>query len=100
MLLITGIPLHRRVRTEYARMRLSEAAHDAAIDALHPALHEISSPEERAWLSEALAGPLQLAVDAALDVLAVELAHTVEAAPDSLRRKIEEAPRWRVAGWE
>jgi hypothetical protein len=36
MLLITGVPLNRRVRTEYARARLTEATYEAAIDALHP----------------------------------------------------------------
>ena len=99
MLLITGLPLHRRVRTEFARARLTEAAYDAAMDALHPALHEVTSAEEKAWLRDALAGPLGLAVEASLDVLAVELAHMIERAPVSVRRKIEETPRWRGIGW-
>jgi hypothetical protein len=100
MLLITGIPLRRRVRSEFARTRLTEAACDAAMDALHPALREVSSVDERIWLREALARPLHLAVEAALDVLAIELDVALEDAPVSLRRKIEDTPRWRVSGWE
>ncbi len=100
MLLVTGIPLHRRVRSEFARTRLTEAAYDAAMDALHPALHEVSSVDERTWLREALARPLHLAVEAALDMLAIELDVALEDAPVSLRRKIEDTPRWRVPGWK
>jgi hypothetical protein len=100
MLLITGIPLRRRVRSEFARTRLTEAAYDAAMDALHPALHEVTSLDERAWLRDALARPLHRAVESALDVLAVELAHTLDSAPLSIRRKVEETPRWRASGWE
>lgn len=100
MLLITGTPLPRRVRSEFARTRLTEATYDAAMDALHPALHEVSSVEERIWLREALTRPLHLAVEAALDVLAIELDVALENAPVSLRRKIEDTPRWRVSGWE
>jgi hypothetical protein len=100
MSLITGIPVHRRVHTEFARARLTQAAYEAAMDALHPALHEIATGEERGWLRDALAKPLRLAVDSALDVLAIELSIALDDAPASLRRKIEETPRWRVSGWE
>jgi len=100
MTLITGIPLHRRVHTEYARAHLRQAAYDAAMDALHPALHEVANVEERAWLRDALAKPIHLAVESALDVLAIELSLALGDAPPSLRRKIEETPRWRVAGLE
>jgi hypothetical protein len=100
MLLITEAPLKLRVRSEYARCRLTEAAYDAALDALHPALHEVTSADERSWLREALAGPLALAVEAALDVLVTELGHMVDDAPPALRRKIEQTPRWRTPGWE
>lgn len=100
MLLITGVPLLRRVHSEFARTRLMEATYDAAMDALHPALHEVSSVDERTWLREALARPLRLAVEAALDVLAIELDVALEEAPVSLRRKIEDTPRWRASGWE
>jgi hypothetical protein len=100
MPLITGITVRRRVRSEFARTRLTEAAYDAAMDALHPALHEVTRFDERVWLRTALAKPLHLAVEAALDVLAIELDVALEEAPPSLRRKIEETPRWRVSGWE
>jgi len=100
MPLITGIPLHRRVHSEYARARLTEAAYDAAMDALHPALHEVSSVDERGWLRDVLARPLHLVVESALDVLAIELSVALEDAPPSIRRKIEETPHWRVSGWE
>ena len=100
MLHITGVPLRRRVHSEFARARLTEAAYDAAMDALHPALQEVSSADERTWLREALARPLHLAVEAALDVLAIELDVALEDAPVSLRRKIEGTPRWRIPGWE
>jgi len=100
MLLITGVPLNRRVRTEYARARLTEATYEAAIDALHPAVHEVMNEEERAWLRGALADPLRLAVDAALDVLVIELGRALEDAPPSLRGKIDTSPRWRLPGWE
>ena len=99
-MLLTGIPLNRRVRTDYARARLTEATYEAAVDALHPAVHEVINEEERAWLREALAEPLRLAVDAALDVLVIELGRTIEDAPASLRRKLDTSPRWRLAGWE
>lgn len=100
MLLTTGIPLNRRVRTDYARARLTEATYEAAVDALHPAVHEVINEEERTWLREALAEPLRLAVDAALDVLVIELGRAIEDAPPSLRRKLDTSPRWRLAGWE
>ena len=100
MTLITGVPLHRRVHTEYARARLAQATYEVAMDALHPALHEVTSSDERVWLRTALAKPLDLAVGAALDMLAIELDAALEEAPPSLRRKIEETPRWRVSGWE
>jgi hypothetical protein len=99
MSLITGVPVHRRVHTEYARARLTEAAYEAAMDALHPALQEVANVEERAWLRDALAEPLRLAVESALDVLAIELSLALDDAPLNLRRKIEETPRWRVSGW-
>lgn len=100
MHLITGIPLSRRVHSEFARTRLSEAAYDAAMDALHPVLHDVSSPQERAWLREALAGPLHRAAEAAIDVLAIELDVALEDAPASLRRKLGDTPPRRVPGWE
>jgi hypothetical protein len=99
MVLVTALPLHRRVRTSFARARLGEAAYEVAMDALHPALHEITTADERAWLEDALADALGAAAEAALDVLEVELGNVLEEAPASVRRKIEETPRWRVTGW-
>lgn len=96
MAIIAGVPLTRRVHSAYARARLTEALHDAALDAIHPAVGEITSRDERTWLRDALEGPIGVAVEAALDVLAAELEDAFHDAPESLLGKIDATPRHRV----
>ncbi len=82
--------VRRRSSSLHARMRLAEAIRAVALDICGDPEH--LSPAERAWLREALAGPINEATEEALRVLMQELSAVLGTAPGRVRPHIVEAP--------
>ena len=65
--------VERLVVTDFGRDRFVRAAFDIVADGLDLGPMAIRTPADRAWVREAIAGPIQRAADHALDKLVVEL---------------------------
>jgi len=74
--------LGQRLRSGYARARLAEALYEIALDGLHPCPRSLPDPRHRAWLREALGGPIEAATDEALLVLVARTLEALEGAPE------------------
>jgi hypothetical protein len=96
---VTGVPLDRRLRSAYARDRLTEATYLVVLDLLHPCAIELSRPAERDWLNHAIERPIRLAVDAALDALGPSLERALEDAPEGFLERLDSASQWRSLGY-
>jgi hypothetical protein len=71
----------RHVSTEFARDRVIRALHDAVRDGLEFGPRDLPLPADREWIRGAIAIPLQEAADAALEVLAMSIARSLERSP-------------------
>jgi hypothetical protein len=78
--------IRRRSTSLYARMRLAEAVRSLAMDIVGD--DDSLSTADRAWLRQALAGPVNEATEEALRVLVAELAAAVRSAPARVRPAI------------
>jgi hypothetical protein len=79
----------RHVRTEFARDRVIRALYDAVHDGLEFGPRDLPLAEDREWIRGAIAMPLQEAADAALDVLAVSMARSLERSPNGWLDRFE-----------
>lgn len=75
--------LERRGALCHARGRLADALHSLALDI--SGYDDGLPPAERAWLREAVRGPVSHAVQAALNTLTQELARSLDRAPEQLQ---------------
>lgn len=80
----------RRSISLYARLRLAEAIRAVALDICGDI--DDLAPNERAWLRQALATPVNEATEESLRVLVQELSSALRAAPGRLRPAIVAAP--------
>lgn len=81
------------VATDFARDRLARAAFDVLADGLDLGPIAIRTPADRAWVRNAIAGPIQQAADHALDRLVDELIDTFAIGrPDLVARILAAAP--------
>jgi hypothetical protein len=78
--------------TDFARDRLARAAFDAVAGGLDLRPFAIRTQGDRAWVREAIAGPIQRAADHALDTLVVDLIDELGAGrPDLVARLLAPA---------
>ena len=77
--------IRRRSRSLYARGRVAETLYSLALDIVG---ESDLSPDDRAWLVEALTAPVAEASQAAIDALISELAVAFRAAPPRVRPPI------------
>ena len=81
------------VATDHARGRLGRAAFDVVVDGLDLGPIAIRSAADRAWVQAAIAGPIQHAVDDALQRLVDELIEQLAAGhPELVGRILAAAP--------
>ena len=85
--------IQRRSRSLYARGRVAETLYSLALDIVG---ESDLSPDDRAWLVEALTGPVAEASQAAIDALINELAVAFHAAPPRMRPPVVTAPISRI----
>ena len=79
-----------QVVTAYGRDQVAKALHEAIQDGLHFGPCDIPSARDRDWIRGAIAGPLQEATDAALDVLRSSLGRALAQSPTGLLDRIEQ----------
>jgi hypothetical protein len=85
--------------TDYARDRLARAAFDAIADGLDLGPLAVRTPADRAWVRDAIAGPIQRLADHALDSLAVDLVDELDTGrPDLVARLL--APAGEAGGFD
>ena len=78
--------------TDFARDRLARAAFDIVAAGLDLGASAIRTQADRAWVQDAIAGPIQRAADHALDRLAVDLIDELVAGrPDLVARLLASA---------
>ena len=78
--------------TDFARDRLARAAFDIVAAGLDLGPSAIRTQADRAWVQDAIAGPIQRAADHALDRLAVDLIDELVAGrPDLVARLLASA---------
>jgi hypothetical protein len=80
--------LDRRLKSA-GRPRVSQAIREVVIDCLSPQAREALSPSERAWLRQAIEGPVGDATEAALSTLLLGLSRMVDEAPRALVAKLQ-----------
>jgi hypothetical protein len=81
----------RHVRTEFVRDRVIRALYDAVHDGLEFGPRDLPLAEDRDWIRGAIAMPLQEAADAALEVLAVSIARSLERSPNGWLDRFEQS---------
>ena len=85
MLVIDGVPIRRRLGSDYARARLAEALFEIAREGMDPAVAAPGAAAARAWLRAALESPITRASEAALDRFCAELELAALDAPEAVR---------------
>lgn len=74
----------RNIASEYARDKVAKALYAAVVDGLEFGPRDLPLAEDREWIREAIAAPLQEASDAAIQVLASSVGRALERAPNDL----------------
>jgi hypothetical protein len=82
-----------RVVTAFARDRVAQALHEAIVAGLDIGPCALPQPADREWIREAIAAPIQLSTDAALEALRRALAQSFQEAPPDLIRRLETSQR-------
>jgi len=82
-----------RLSSSYARARLAEALYEIVLDGLHPCPRSLPDPADRAWLREALARPIEVATDEALQVLVARTLDAFGDAPETVVNCLVERTR-------
>lgn len=85
--------IQRRSRSLYARGRVAETLYSLALDIVG---ESDLSPDDRAWLVDALTTPVAEASQAAIDALINELAVAFRTAPPRVRAPIVTPPISRI----
>jgi len=80
--------LDHRLQSD-GRARVTQAIREVVIDCLSPQAREALSPDERAWLRQAIEGPVGDATGAALSTLLLGLSRMVDSAPPALVAKLQ-----------
>jgi len=92
--------LERSVATVHSRDTITKALYDVLLDGLEFGPRDLPRPEDRAWLREAVALPLQEATDVALHSLIWNVAETFERAPARIREHFDQSHEGEGLGWE
>ena len=92
--------IERQIVTEYARDRLAKALHEVVLDSVGFGPCDLPTRNDRDWIREAIALPIQEATEAALRVLAGRLTEALERAPNGLLDRLDASHRWEELGWE
>jgi hypothetical protein len=71
------------------RSRVAQTLRDVVVDCLSPTSRAALSPDERAWLRQAIETPIAEATKVALDTLLIGLSRLVDGAPAPLVAKLE-----------
>ena len=79
----------QHVASEYARDKVARALYEAIIEGLEFGASDLPRPEDREWIRDSIAAPLQEATDAALEVLAWSVSHALARAPNGLIERYE-----------
>jgi hypothetical protein len=79
----------QHVASEYARDKVAKALYEAIIEGLEFGPRDLPRPEDREWIRQSIAVPLQEATDAALAVLAWSVSHALARAPNGLLDRYE-----------
>jgi hypothetical protein len=79
----------RHVASEYARDKVAKALYEAVVEGLEFGPRDLPLADDREWIREAIAVPLQEASDAALKVLAWSVGRALERAPNDLLDRYE-----------
>jgi hypothetical protein len=74
----------RNIASEYARDKVAKALYAAVVDGLEFGPRDLPQAEDREWIREAIAAPLQEASDAAIQILASSVGRALERAPNDL----------------
>jgi hypothetical protein len=74
----------RNIASDYARDKVAKALYAAVVDGLEFGPRDLPLAEDRDWIREAIAAPLQEASDAAIQVLASSVGRALERAPNDL----------------
>jgi hypothetical protein len=90
----------RGVANDYARDKVAAALYEAALLGLEFGPRDLPQAEDREWIRGNLAVPLQEATDAALEVLVVSVARTLERAPKDFIERFEESHHLEALGLE
>jgi hypothetical protein len=74
----------RNIASDYARDKVAKALYAAVVDGLEFGPRDLPLAEDRDWIREAIAAPLQEASDVAIQVLASSVGRALERAPNDL----------------
>jgi hypothetical protein len=84
-----GRLIARHVASEYARDKVAKALYEAVLEGLEFGPRDLPRPEDREWIRNHLAVPLQEATDAALQVLVWSVSRALDTAPNGLLDRFE-----------
>jgi hypothetical protein len=90
----------RHVASEYARDNVAKALYAAVVEGLEFGPRDLPLAEDREWIREAIAAPLQEASDAAIEVLASSVGRALERAPSDLLERYERSHHLQELGIE
>jgi hypothetical protein len=90
----------RGVASEYARDKVAAALFEAVLLGLEFGPRDLPLAEDREWIRGNIAVPLQEATDAALQVLVMSVARTLERAPEDFLDRFERSHHLETLGIE
>ena len=90
----------RHVASKYARDKVARALYAAVVEGLEFGPRDLPLAEDREWIREAIAAPLQEASDAAIEVLASSVGRALERAPSDLLERYERSHHLQELGIE